>query len=273
MQINITLKSALISAAALFVVIVALAVAFTLNRRSYESKIITLQNQVAIATKTIEVQKNVYQKLNIQTTNLISLLDSKDKFIQGLKDQLDKTDSELLTVNTLVIQLKKALSARATTTVVVKPPVELGKASTFEITSSADLGPFNVICHTQGEEPVSIAAKTDILFSQKRPIKLNVIVSQDKDGTWRTSTTSSEQDFNIDIALAAVNPFMLESKWYEKIGFNAELGIGTNPGLLGGVGITYEIGHFEVGPKVWVVLDKGVSPFFGASLGWHPFAK
>lgn len=272
MQINVTLKSALISAGVLLAIMVALAAVFTLNRRAYESKIVDLQNQVASRDKTIEVKDGVFQKLTIQSEDLEKLLGDKDTQLNLLKVQLDKQGSQLLTANTLVVQLKQALSAQATTTVVVNP-VEPGKAQTFEIKSSADLGPFNVICDTKGEEPVSATAKTNILFSQKRPLKLSVVVSQDKDGTWRSSTTSSEQDFNVDIGLSGVNPYLLAPKWYEKIGFNAEVGIGTDPGLLAGIGVSYEIGHFELGPKAWVVLDKGVSPFFGASMTWHPFAK
>lgn len=273
MQINVSLKGALIAAGVVLLLFVGLAAYYTTVRSGYEKQIVAYQNQIAADAKTIEVSNGVYQKASLQVDDLQKLLDQKNLQQEALIQQLNKQGDQLVAANNLVVQLKKALQAQATTTVVVTPPTEPGKPQGFEIKGSADFGPFNVICDTTGEEPVSAAAKTSILFSQKRPFKFSVVVSQEKDGSWRTSTTSSEADFNVDISLAAVNPYVLEPKWYEKIGLDVEVGIGTNPGLLGGVGATYGIGKFEVGPKVWVVIDHGVSPYFGAQMAWHPFAK
>lgn len=274
MQINVTLKSALISAGVLLAVIVALAAAFTLNRRSYEAKIVDLQNQVAARDKTTEVQVGLYQKLTIQSTNLQSLVDSKDQQIIELKNQLDKTGAQLLTASSLVVQLKDQIAKGTATTVVVTKPTTPDGKPTFSINQVQEFGPFEVGCEMSGTEPVTPnQVGYEIKLTQPRVFKLSVVVSQDKDGTWRTSTTSSDEDFKVDIGLAAVNPLLLAPKWYEKIGFDAELGIGTNPGLLAGIGASYEIGHFQIGPKAWVVLDKGASPYFGASMTWHPFAK
>lgn len=273
MQLNITLKGALISAGILLAVVVALAVAFTLNRRSYESRIVDLQNQVAARDKTVEIATGLYQKKTLQAQDLQKLLDKKDTQVKELQQQLDKTGAQLLTVSSLNIQLKNQI-AKGQATVVVTPPQNSSGKSTFAVSRKEDFGPFEVNCKMNGTEPVTPGlVGSEISLTQPRLFKLNVVVSQDKDGTWRTTATSSDETFKIDIDLAAVNPLLLEPRWYEKIGLNTEVGIGTDPGLLVGLGATYEVGHFEVGPKVWVTIDRGVSPFFGASFGWHPFAK
>jgi uncharacterized membrane protein len=46
------------------------------QRYSYNKRIVALQNQVAERDKTLEVQKDVYSKLMIQSQNMKSLLDS-----------------------------------------------------------------------------------------------------------------------------------------------------------------------------------------------------
>lgn len=274
MQIELSLKGVLISAGVFLAVLVALVLYFTGVRSSYEGKIVDLQNQVASRDKTIEVKEGVYQKLTIQTRDLELALGGQASELAALRDTLKREDAQLLTANTLVVKLRKDLESNGH--VVVQPPnPEYPGMVVAKLDSKNDFDPFQVTgnvavdCSLEQAKPPTAALK----LSQTRSLNLSVVVSQDKDGTWRSSTTSSEKNFQVDIALAAVNPFMLEPKWYEKIGLDLEVGIGTNPGLLGGVGATYAIGKFEVGPKVWVVIDHGVSPYFGAQLAWHPFQK
>lgn len=274
MQIQVNLKTALITAGVILVAMIALVAFWTINKNSYEARIVKLQNDVASRDTTIETQKDVYQKLSIQANDLSKLLDSKDDEVKRLKDQLDKTGAQLLTATTLVVKLKKDLESSGN--VVIQPPnPEYPSMVVAQLDSKTDFDPFRVTgsvavdCSLEQEH----APKGTLKLSQTRALKLSVVVSQDKDGTWRSSTSSSESNFQVDIGLSAVNPYMLEPKWYEKISLGIDLGVGTNPGLLGAVGAAYKIGKFEVGPKVWVVVDRGVSPYFGAQLLWHPFQK
>jgi hypothetical protein len=282
MQVDLTLKRVLLLAGGVLALALALAIAFTVYRRGYESRILQLQNDVAARDQTIEVRAGEFQKLDLQTKDLSALLGNKDQQLVDLQRRLDSQGAQLLTANTLVVQLKQKLSQAGTTTIVVQPPTPGGETPLL-FSNEADEGPFHIQCNTflktranaDGDFVLSRTAQPGFVttLTQPRPWKLSVLVSQDRDGTWRTSTTSSEKDFQVDIALAGVNPYLLEPHRYEKVALDAEIGIGTNPGFLAGVGASYEIGHFEVGPKVWVVLDHGVSPYFGAALAWHPFAK
>lgn len=268
-------KTVFITAGVVLLLFLALAGAFTLVKSSYDKKIVDLQNAVASRDQTIETQKGVYQKLAIQSDNLRDLLGTKDEQLKLLQAQLKKSGDDLLTATTLVVKLKKDLLAHGNA--VVQPPNPADPTVVrVDFDTGTMLDPFKAVgwtvthCPSDPELPPAY----QVSLSQSRPLRLSVIVSQSPDKTWKTSTTSSEENFQVDIALAGVNPYMLEPKWYEKIGMSTDIGVGTGPGLLAGIGLHYEIGKFEVGPKAWVVVDRaGVNPYFGANLLWHPFQR
>jgi hypothetical protein len=271
--VEIRPRTLAIAAGVILLVFLGIAGAFTLVKSSYDQKIVELQNAVAARDQTIETQKGVYQKLAIQSNNLQDLLGTKDEQLKLLQAQLKKSGDDLLTATTLVVKLKKDLLTAGNVVVQPTDPTNPGMiAAKFD--SLTDFDPFRV----HGTVVTDCANRTMVMnpfvLSQERPLRLSVVVSQGPDKTWRTSTTSSEANFQVDIALAAVNPYMLEPKWYEKIGMSTEIGVGSGPGFLAGVGVHYQIGKFEVGPKAWVVIDRaGVNPYFGANLLWHPFQR
>lgn len=275
MQIELNLKRALIGAGVILAIALGLVLYATGVRSSYESRIVSLQNQVAERDHTLEVKEGVFQKLAVQDEDLKRMLDEKDEEVVRLKNQLDQQGAQLLTANTLIVKLRKDLQSTGNV-VIEHPDPKYPDMIVAKLDSKNDFDPFRVtgdVVVDCGIDQPDKTPQSSLKMSQTRPFKFSVVVSQDKDGTWRSSTTSSEKNFQVDIALAAVNPYVLEPKWYEKIGLDIEAGVGTNPGLLGGVGATYRVGKFDVGPKVWVVIDRGVSPYFGAQLSWHPFAK
>jgi hypothetical protein len=114
-----------------------------------------------------------------------------------------------------------------------------------------------------------------IKLQQNKPLEIAVTVSQDKDGKWNTHATTNDPNMDVDIALAGVNPYLLKPKWYEKIGVTNDLAItaGNRFGVLGSVGVSYQIGQFDIGPKFWLNISDNVN--YGAGIGmiWHPFMK
>lgn len=266
------IKLALIIAGGALLLALAFAGFMTYRDHQRSAQIVELQNQIALRDKTIEVQKGVYQKLALQTKDLTKLLDEKDTELMALRDQLKKQGSELLTATTLIVKLKKDLKDAREVVVTVPDPLKPGMKR-VELDTEEKLDPFQVV----GKVDVDCdngRAGVSIGLLQRSPIKFSVVVSQDKDGSWRSSATSSTSAFDIDIALGAVNPYLLEEKWYEKIGVGVDVGVGTAPGFLGGIGVFYEIGKFEVGPKAWfTATPQGVHPYFGAQLLWHPFKQ
>ncbi len=248
--------------------------AFTLVSNAHKKEILALQNEIAARDVTIETQKGVYQKLAIQSNDLRQLLNQKDVQLSLLKEQLDKEGATLLTANTLIVQLKKKLESSGH---VVVDPTDPKYPDVLHMSFSSleDFSPFVVTGSAMADCSLD-RPKIDLLslkMAQARPLKLSVVVSQDKDGKWKTSTTSSEENFQIDIGLSAVNPFMLEPKWYEKIGLHADVGVGS--GVLVGVGASYKIGKFTIGPSVWGTVNWDLAPkgYLGATMGWNPFQK
>jgi hypothetical protein len=269
---NTPIKLALVIAGGTLLLALVFAGFMTWRDHARSARIVELQNQIALRDKTIEVQDGVYQKLTLQTKDLISLLNDKDVEMMALRNQLKKQGAELLTVNTVVVKLRKDLNDAKVVTVVI-PDLAKPGVKQINIDTEDRLDPFQITGQVDIDCDTS-QAHYKVGLGQRSPIKFSIVVSQDKDGTWRSSATSSTKVFEVDIALAAVNPYLLEEKWYEKLSVAAELGVGTNPGLLAGVGVNIEIGKFDIGPRVWAVVDSnGASPYFGVSFAWHPFKK
>lgn len=272
MQIELNLKGVLILAGVFLLLIGGFAGYHTIQSNSWRAREVALQNELASKDKTIELKEGLYQKSALQVKDLEDLLSGKDAELASLKDQLKKQGAELLTANTLIVKLKKDLKDARDVVVTTPDPTKPG-VKQMEIDTQDRMDPFQIV----GRAAIdcdSGKGNYSLGLMQRSPIKFSVVVSQDKDGTWRSSATSSTKAFEIDIALAAVNPYMLEEKWYEKIALGVEAGVGTAPGFLGGIGVFYEIGKFEVGPKAWFTAQpQGVWPYFGAQLTWHPFKK
>ena len=229
-----------------------------------------LRNEVAVRDQTIEVQKGVFTKLTIESDNLRKLLDSKDEQIQGLTDQLKKSKEDLLVANQLVIKWKKAYEGAVDAHQDPEDPAQPGRT---KVSFQKDWGMIGVKGWT-----LTNPAEAWVSVNQLRPLKVTVAVSQDKAGAWHTYATSSEENVGIDIALASVNPYLLEPKWYEKIQLGASLAGGSGTGGFGfllGVDATYKISKFDIGPAVFVTFGAGttVTPFFGAKFNWRPFER
>lgn len=272
--LNTPIKIAVAIAGVALLAALAFAGFMTLRDHQRAQRIVDLQNEVARRDTTIETQKGLYQKLAIQGTDLQNLLDGKDQQLKELQDQLKKSGDQLLAANSVIVQLKKDLkSATGTVTVLPADPKDpLKIVSHYD--SGTDFDPFQIYVDNKTDCSLKDKPIYSVTMHQFKPLKISVAVSQLKDGSWRASTTSSSENFSLDIGLAAVNPYLLEEKWYEKIDFALEAGIGTSPGLLLGLGADIEIGKFDLGPRVWGVIDThGASPYFGASLAWHPFKK
>lgn len=264
------LKRALAIVGVALVLLVGALGGLTIVRSSYENKIRDLQNQIAESSVTIEEKDGQYARLMVQTDDLKDLLDKKDKQIQELDRTLRQNKEELLTANTLVVKWKKAFesAANAQQSDVPTPskdpdhPEVIRKRVDFD----KDFGPILVSGFTLTDPPEAY-----VKVRQQRPLKLSLFVSQAADGKWTSRAISDDENSEVDIAVAAVNPYLLERKWYEKISLSIELGGAT--GLLAGVGAGYEIGNFDVGPKFWVTYTGKVDTYVGLGLTWRPFQR
>ena len=248
-------------AAGLFAAIVVLLVFGGVKSCSYERELTSLRNAVAEKDHTVEVQAGVYRKLAVEHEQLQSLLDSKDIQVKLLTDELKKSGETLLTANTLALQWKKAYEGLASAT---QHDESSGR---IQVDFSKDFGYIGVDGWTKTNP-----AEAYVKVQQKRPLRVTLVVGQKDDRAWESHVTSSEENVGIDIRLAGVNPKMLQAKWYEKVGGTLDLGVG-GTGFLGAVGLSYEFGKFELGPKVWLTAGNNFGISYGAGVTWHPWRK
>lgn len=246
---------------------------FVLKQRAYEKRILELQNEAAAKDKTIEVQKNLYTKLSLQSNDVKGTLDQKDAQVKELEDQIKKQKQQLLDATSVSVQWKKAyegLASNATETTV--PPGEKpGDKQREKVDFHQDFGYIGVDGWT-----LTNPAQAWVRVKQNRPLKITLAMSQDSNKAWHTYASSSEDNVGIDIQVTAVNPNVLQPKWYENIGLLTSVGGGTNQmggAFLVGEAITYKFRQFTLGPSIWLGINNRVDKYYGLVFEWRPFQK
>lgn len=246
------------------------------KKNSYEKQITELQNQVALNAKTIEVGKGLYEKATLQLTDLKSAMDSKDAQVKELEAQISKGKEDLLDATSLTVSWKHAYESVATATEThiaasgpSSTPSSLPGRTRVDFTK--DFGYIGVTGYT-----LTDPAEAWVSVKQNRPLKMVLAISQSKDKSWHTYVTSSEDNVQPDISVAAVNPYFFDAHWYEKIGITSALAAGPTSrgaGLLIGIGVTYKVSHFDFGPAFFLDVTDGLGKYFGATFAWHPFER
>ena len=236
------------------------------KKHNYEKQILQLQNQIATSSKTVEDQKVLYEKLTVQTGDLKDLLNLKDTQIQELNNQINKDKDQLVSVTTAVSAWKKAYEGLANATQSTIPPTGVNVATRERVDFDKNFGYIEASGYTETNPPEAY-----VKVQQNRPLKFTVAVAQNKDKSWKTYATSSEDNVFVDIQVAGVNPLALEPRWYEKLDLNSQLGVGS--GVLAGVGLGIGISRFTVGPNMWITTGTSVNKFYGINVTWHPFER
>jgi cell division protein FtsL len=255
------------------------AVTVTWQRHVDRKLTVDLQNQLAAKDKTLEEQKGLYTKLTLQESNVQSVLDSQDKQIQELKEQLKSSGQQLLDATQTSLTWRHAYEgiAKSTQSTVVSPPTGPGSTGTGTSVSRARVD-FDETFDYIGVTGYTLTNPPEayLKLTQLRPLKLTVASAQDKTGAWHTYVTSSETNVQADIVVSAVNPYLEEPKWYEKLALRGDLGVGSTSagaGVLFGLGATYEVGRFDVGPAAWLTVTDRVDKYLGVMVGYHPFQR
>ncbi len=229
------------------------------ERRQHSSEVRELQNQLAAKDKTIEVQKDVYAKLTLQVEDLKTSIDTSTAAGQRLADEVKKSKGDLLSVSNALIQLRDQVAKGKGT--------QTEQAGRKRVEFGQDFGYARVDGFTLTDPP-----EFQLKLGQgSRPLKLALALTQQRDRSWRTLVASSDPNVAVDIGITAVNPLILEPRWYEKLRVHLDLGAGD--GVLAGAGASYSFGRFDLGPSVWATTLGGGSKFYGLNLSWAPFKR
>lgn len=259
-------------AIALFVGIVVFMVKMYLDKEALKDRVADLHNEIAQTSKTIEIQKGVFQKATSELSDLEEILDSiargskqdREK-IEKLMKELDKRNEDILNVTRFALMWRKPYEGEAEANQLVVPPEKEGDPERKKVEFQKDFGYIGVNGFT-----LTDPAYSWVKVEQKRPLKVTLALSQDKRGRWNTYATTSEDNVAVDIEVASVNPKVLDKKWYEKISVDTSLGVGS--GIVASAGLSYDFGSFSLGPAVFTAVGDGRGDvYWGANFGWRPF--
>lgn len=245
------------------------------QRRLYAKERLDLQNQLAEKSKTEEIKDGLYTKLVVQTNDLNAALNASDSQVKELEQQVKQDKEDLYNVTQVGINWEKSYEklAKAQQSDGGVTQTDGGVVARARVDFDAEFPDVGVGCkgYTLTNPP-----EQDVNVWQLQPLKLTLALSQDKTKAWHAYVTSNLPGIKPDIGVTEVNPYLLEEKWYEKLAVRGDLGLGTTSGGLGlllGVGATYQIGKFEVGPAAWFTASDRVDKYLGVMGAWHPFMR
>ncbi len=235
--------------------------------KSRDKELADVTQKLVLAHKTVEVQKGLYAEKLIEIRDLTLILDTSHDEIKKLKGQLDKTGAELLSHQKLILKWKTAyekLLAATQTDETPKDPPTPGTCPVVRkrVDFTGDLGPITASGHT-----LTDPAEAFLKLEQREPLVVTVSVAQERDGTWKSYATTSDENMAVDISLAGVNPYIMNPKWYQKVW--VELGAT----FLGDPAATFHAGYYgdryTVGATCYGTTTNAAG--CGVTFGFKPF--
>jgi hypothetical protein len=228
--------------------------------RQSGSEIEALKTQLASTTETLEIQKGLYSKKSVAYDDLAKFLTSKEGELDGLVKQLDDTKAKLLTAQQLSLKWKTAYEAILSSHQTEEPLPDgtVRKRVDFE----GRLGPIKATGHT-----LTDPAETFLKLEQVDPLRLTIVVAQNRDKTWSTYVTSSDENLGVNVDLAGVNPLILSPKWYQRVWLDVGAAALGDPA--GYVGLSWRGDRYSVG--VMCYASGGSMNGCGATLGARLF--
>ena len=244
---------------------------FTLRAKDRENA--RLRDEIAVKDETIKLKDGSYTKLARERDDL----EATNKELQKV---IDKQKQDVITAQ----QIAAGWKAKYDNLVQLIPPPFPGLPSDWnpvgpqkctdkqqEFLALTDYGLVKAGCRIATYDPQT-QART-LLEPGSRKLKLNLAVTRDANKQWHSYVKvepPDDKNFDIDIVSSGVNVEPLKLKWYEKIGVNIDIGVGN--GVLGGAGVNYEFGQFNLGPSIWGVANNGqAGTFYGLNFNWFPF--
>lgn len=231
------------------------------KRGKYEKELLDLRNQIGNNEKTIEVQKGVFEKKLLEMNGLQKSLDTSKSEQARLLKEIEKQNAKVVAITEVSIKLRKDYEEKFA----AKQSKEQNRV---KVEFSRNFGPYNIKGYT-----LTDPAEAMLKFSQERPLRLTLGISQLPDKSWRAHVATNDDGTSVEIKLATVDPYILGKKWYENLGLMGHLAggsfIGRGAALLG-LGATYDLKQFTFGPSLWFSTTGRGDIFLGATLIWRP---
>lgn len=234
------LKYAGIVIAVLAVLAVGMKIGDWWRARGDADQIAALKIQLGQSQETLEIANDLYAKKVVAYENLGKYLEYKTDEMKALQKQLEDTKAQLLTAEQITLRWKKAYEAAVAAQQSEEPNPDPSLPPRKRVDFSGRLGPIQATGHTLTDPPEAF-----LKLEQVDPLKLTIVVAQNKDKSWSTYVTSSDENVGVSVDLASVNPLVLSPKWYQRLWL--DLGVAVLGDPAGYVGASWRGDKYSFG--------------------------
>jgi hypothetical protein len=268
--------------AALFVV----AGLFYVAERYKNSKAATeYNNQIATLEGTIKDTETAYSQRGIELEGLKAKTEELQKVIEDREEEIVALGQISIEWKNKYLKIKNAKQSyvnpdgSAIDTTTSDDPSDMGDSDVM----SCDVNKTRIkVEFEQEEDPLIVKGFTltnpayaEISLEWTRKLNLDIVLAKDADGHFRLYVDPGSSDavpMELDLK---IDPSVLDRKWYENIGFGADIA-GGNGGVQIAVRAHYDIlNNFYIGPMFVLAINESLQPrmFGGISVGYYPWRK
>lgn len=227
-----------------------------------------LSTRLATSEQTVEIQKNLYAERTheIEDLNLVlknsTLNVVSEAIIKELLEQIEQSRGKILALDALVVKWKKAYEGALQATQTEQPPAEPGAPTRKRVDFTKDFGYIGASGYTLTDPPEGF-----IKIEQLRPLKLTLAVVKNRDSTWSSYVTSSEDNVALDIALSGVDLSVVRPTFKQRLWLDS--GVTFLGKEVASLGLSYRAERWSVG--LLCSTTDGNGSGCGVSAGWRLF--
>ncbi len=231
-----------------------------LKFKKEEERRIEAQNEIARQSKVIQESKDSWSRLAQQKEDVIKDLEKTNK---DLADRIKEKNEQVLVLSTAIAKFNSIK-------VIVKDATQTDENGRVRVAFDQTVDPINVKGFT-----LTNPAEAELDVNFVRPLKLTTVVTQRKDGSWKTRIQGDWPNLVIEQIDTIVNPNPVQPNSFVE-GIIVGGGIGTTFSLDGFSGEGFVLYEFDsgiaTGPYIGVTSVNGeYGGNFGLKLQWKPW--
>ena len=258
-----------ILAGILVAIIVGGSVFYLIDRYSKNKRFSELHNEIAKLEGIVQETEFAYSRRGIELDNL--KLNNK-----ALRKIIKDRDEDIVALTETNLRLKKKIIEieNASGEIVGEEgePVELPEndpcklcEKRFKVSFDKTEDYLRVSGHTLTNPPYA-----QVSIEWARDLQLSVILTKNKEDRFRIYLDSENSDFVPTELKLSVDPDILKYRWYENIGFSADIAIGE--GFGSSVKAIYNFENWAIGPAFMMYYNgKKLKKLYGVTAIWFPF--
>jgi hypothetical protein len=228
-----------------------------------------LNNQIAQLQQTVKEKDGLYSKRGVEIENLKSENKDLQKIIKNRDEQILAMTDVIIKLKDKIYELQNVIESMED---VSGNPVDLS-----EQCRECLLGVRFIVGFDQTFDYLNIGGycKTNpgevhIELKWVRPLKLNLILTKDKNDNFRAYLDAKGSDIESAELNLKIDPSIFDLHWYERLYVQGSVGLGS--GLFTSVGVgTILFDNFAIGSFIGIDYDgKNLRKFYGGNILWWP---